>query len=90
MRNEIPLNRLYPLLAVNSKSGTFFQLLTNEEPFIFGKSGSMSHVYNLAGYIVTKSGKTLIFCIMNNNFNAPVKEARIESAKILKYIRDKY
>jgi D-alanyl-D-alanine carboxypeptidase/D-alanyl-D-alanine-endopeptidase (penicillin-binding protein 4) len=90
MKNEIPENKLYSLLAVNGKPGTLARVLKNEDPFIFGKSGSMSHVYNLAGYLKAGSGKTLVFCIMNNNFNISVMEARIESAKILRYIRNQY
>ena len=58
--------------------------------FIYAKSGSMSHVYNLSGYLVSRSGKILIFSMLNNNFIHPVSDARASSGKILEWIRERY
>lgn len=48
------------------------------QPYVFAKSGSMSGVYCLSGYIRTRKGRWLIFSFMNNHFigsNQPWKEA---------------
>ncbi|MBS0000191.1 MAG: D-alanyl-D-alanine carboxypeptidase [Cyclobacteriaceae bacterium] len=56
----------------------------------FGKTGSMSHVYNLSGYLVTGKGKWLIFSFMNNNFTKPSTEIRKEMTKILLAVKNRF
>ena len=60
------------------------------KPMILGKSGTMSGVYNLSGYIVTKSGHSLVYSFMNNNFDTPVRDVRQAITKILNYIAEHY
>ncbi|MBK9255818.1 MAG: D-alanyl-D-alanine carboxypeptidase [Saprospiraceae bacterium] len=60
------------------------------EQFIYAKSGSMSGVFNLSGYLYTKSGKPILFSFMNNNFNEPVLKVREEVERILKEVHEKY
>jgi len=90
IRDKIPPARLNLLLPDNSKSGALPPLTSESIPYIYGKSGSMTHVYNIAGFLTTRSGKMLMFCLMNNNFNTSVTDARIQSGEILKSIRNRY
>jgi serine-type D-Ala-D-Ala carboxypeptidase/endopeptidase (penicillin-binding protein 4) len=55
---------------------------------IVAKTGSMSHVYNLSGYLLTRRGKWLAFSFMNNNFTVPSSEIRREMVKVLLAVRD--
>ena len=87
---EISEEKLYSILANGGKSGTIRNMFKNEEnSYVFAKSGSLGGVYNLSGYIITKKGKTLLFSLMNNNFNKPTSEVRKEVEKILIQVRER-
>ncbi len=60
-------------LAVPGESGSLKKRLTKSDAQkrIFAKTGSMTGVNNLAGYIITQESDTLAFTIMISNFTAP-------------------
>jgi serine-type D-Ala-D-Ala carboxypeptidase/endopeptidase (penicillin-binding protein 4) len=51
-------------------TGTLSSFKAKEGDFIYAKSGSMSGVLCLSGYVYSKKGKWLTFSIMINNHNA--------------------
>jgi D-alanyl-D-alanine carboxypeptidase/D-alanyl-D-alanine-endopeptidase (penicillin-binding protein 4) len=61
-----------------------------EKPLIYAKSGSMSGVYNLSGYIISKNGRVLAYSFMNNNFDVAIRDVRSSINKILNYIVENY
>ncbi|WP_299754828.1 D-alanyl-D-alanine carboxypeptidase [uncultured Pontibacter sp.] len=87
---ERPQEELLPMLAVGGRPGTFRNIYKAEVPFVFGKSGTLSHVHNQSGFIITKSGKLLLFSFMNNNFKAPTADIRNEMVRIMTEVHDKY
>lgn len=87
---KIPRERLFKLLAVGGKSGTIKNWYKAEVPYIYGKTGSLSNNHCLSGFILTKSGKTLIFSMMSNNFVASSAELRRQMERILKNVYEKY
>ncbi len=87
---RIPRERLFGLLATGGKSGTIKNWYYGKEPYIFGKTGSLSNNHCLSGYLVTKKGKTLIFAFMNNNFTATVNDIRRNMENILRSIYESY
>lgn len=87
---EVPTERLLPLLATGGKNGTIRNWYKADKPFIYGKTGTLLNNHCLSGYLITRKGKKLIFSFMNNNFTASGTEVRKEMEKILFYIRDQY
>ena len=88
---EIPKERLFSLFPAGGVSGTLENWYPGQnEPYIFAKSGSLSNNYCLSGYLITKSGKTLIFSFMNNHFRSPSSEVKKRMQLIFEEIREKY
>jgi serine-type D-Ala-D-Ala carboxypeptidase/endopeptidase (penicillin-binding protein 4) len=86
----VPRERLFELLATGGKSGTIKKWYKADRPYIFGKTGTLSNNHALSGYLVTKSGKTLLFAFMNNNFVTPTSGVRTNMQEILYRIYDRY
>jgi D-alanyl-D-alanine carboxypeptidase/D-alanyl-D-alanine-endopeptidase (penicillin-binding protein 4) len=85
-----PRERLFPLLATGGVNGTVKNWYKADKPYLFGKTGSLSNVHCLSGYLVTRSGKTLIFSFMNNNFVSPTNTVRTNMQDLLKMIYERY
>ena len=87
---KVPQQRLFALLPAGGQSGTLRGMLKADKPFVFAKSGSMTGVYNLSGYLVTRKGKILIFSMMHNNFTQPISEMRQRTAQFLEQIHNQF
>jgi serine-type D-Ala-D-Ala carboxypeptidase/endopeptidase (penicillin-binding protein 4) len=88
----VPEERLFGMLATGGKSGTIRNWYNGEgdKPYIFGKTGTLRHNHCLSGYLVTRSGKTLIFSFMNSNFTSPLNDIRKNMQTILNLIYEHY
>lgn len=88
---EQPHERLFSLFPAGGVSGTLAEWYRGPDgkPFVFAKSGSMSGVQCLSGYLLTKSGKTLIFSFMHNNFVGSGKPWKQEMQRFLLRIRER-
>lgn len=71
-------------------SGTIKHWYDADQPYVFAKTGTLSNNHCLSGYIQTRSGRWLIFSIMNNNYTHPVTDVKLEMEKLLETIRDRY
>jgi D-alanyl-D-alanine carboxypeptidase/D-alanyl-D-alanine-endopeptidase (penicillin-binding protein 4) len=80
---KIPKDQLFNMLPESGKTGTLENAFNGLNGKIHAKTGSMSHVYNLSGYLETKTGKTLLFSFMNNNFNVSFSELKSEMERVL-------
>lgn len=91
MYKKIPQERLFQFFPIGGKSGTLRRWYPgNPEPYIYAKSGTLGNNYNLSGYLVTNSGKVLIFSYMNNHYlhtNNAIKE---QMQSTFEWLRDNY
>lgn len=70
--------------------GTLKDLYVSDEPFIYAKTGTLSNNHNLSGYLITKSGRKMIFSLMNNHYIEPTTVIKKEMERFLMQIRDAY
>ncbi len=91
MYTDIPHGQLFSYFPAGGTTGTLEDWYAgNPNPYIYAKSGSLGNVYCLSGYLLTKSGKTLIFSFMNNHFRQPTSEVKKQMELIFEEIRDSY
>jgi serine-type D-Ala-D-Ala carboxypeptidase/endopeptidase (penicillin-binding protein 4) len=85
MRKSPVSGEFFESLSVAGVSGTLRTMCVNTEAEgnIQAKSGTMSRVKSYAGYAETRSGRTLIFAIIVNNFDGPSVEVRKKIAVIM-------
>jgi D-alanyl-D-alanine carboxypeptidase/D-alanyl-D-alanine-endopeptidase (penicillin-binding protein 4) len=88
--NEYPKELILDIFPKGGVSGTLKNNFNAKTPYIVAKTGSMSNVYNLSGYLITKKGKWLVFSFMNNNFEVPTTDVKQEMEKILVDIHENY
>ncbi|MCR9099417.1 MAG: D-alanyl-D-alanine carboxypeptidase [bacterium] len=92
IRQEKPAAWRHSVFPAGGVSGTIESLYGNGqgEPYVFAKTGTLSNKHCLSGYLLTASGRELIFSFMHNNYvqgTAPVKK---EMQQVLEYIRDNF
>lgn len=91
MHTEFGEEHLFDMMAVGGVSGTIKKWYAGEgEPYVYAKTGTMSNKHCLSGYIKTKSGKTLIFSFMHNNYIGSSNPLKVEMQKVLERIREEY
>lgn len=84
---------LFHLLPAGGERGTiesWYAAKDGDSPYVFAKTGTLSNNHCLSGYVVTESGRTLLFSFMNNHYvtsSTVVKEAMNE---VLWYIHRNY
>jgi serine-type D-Ala-D-Ala carboxypeptidase/endopeptidase (penicillin-binding protein 4) len=84
--------RLRNLLPAGGVSGTLrFAYKTDQgKPFVWAKTGSLSHVHLQSGWLDTSKGRTFKFVFMNNNYVKPTAVVREEMVRIMTEIHEKY
>ena len=91
LREEIGEDRLFALLPAGGVSGTLKNWYgVEKEPYVFAKTGTLSNNHSLSGYLKTKSGKTLLFCIMVNHYAHSTSLVRESMGVMLEKIRKAY
>jgi len=87
MKDEFGLPRLKGILPTGG-TGTLASYYKRDSGYIYAKTGSLSGVVALSGYLITKKDRLLLFSVLINNNSDPAVRRKIE--KFLEGIREKY
>ncbi|WP_224482657.1 D-alanyl-D-alanine carboxypeptidase/D-alanyl-D-alanine-endopeptidase [Robertkochia aurantiaca] len=83
--------RLLQLFPAGGVSGTLKNYFKGDgAPYVYAKTGTLSNNYCLSGYLLTDSGKTLIFSFMNNHYMGSSIPVKKEMEPILYHIKKTY
>jgi serine-type D-Ala-D-Ala carboxypeptidase/endopeptidase (penicillin-binding protein 4) len=89
MKNEFGMERIKVIFPTGGE-GTISSYYKTESGYIYAKTGTLSGVVALSGYLVTKKNKELIFSVLVNNHQASATDVRRAVEKFLQYIRNQY
>ena len=89
MQNEFGVERLKVVLPTGG-SGTFKNYYVKDSGFIYAKTGSLSNVIALSGFLYTKKNKLIIFSVLVNGFQGSATKVRRSVEKFLEGIREEY
>ncbi|GGF26336.1 D-alanyl-D-alanine carboxypeptidase [Echinicola rosea] len=92
IKAEVPEEKIFAYFPSGGESGTIrsWYKSDDEHPYVYAKTGTLSGVHCLSGYLLTKSGKTLYFSFMHNNYVISSNELKKEMEKVLYLIYDRY
>jgi D-alanyl-D-alanine carboxypeptidase/D-alanyl-D-alanine-endopeptidase (penicillin-binding protein 4) len=89
MKNEFGMDRIKNILPTGG-TGTISSYYKADSNYIFVKTGTLSGVVALSGFLYTKKGKLLIFSTLVNNHQASATAVRRAVEKFIEGIREKY
>lgn len=89
MKNEFGMERIKKILPTGG-TGTLSSLYKKEAGYIFAKTGTLSGVVALSGYLYTKKNKLLIFSVLVNNHQASATAVRKAVEKFVTGLREEY
>lgn len=88
---KIPQERLFHLFPVGGKFGTIKDWYAGtNKPYVFAKTGTVGNNHNVSGYLLTNSGRVLVFSFMNNHFKKSNDEVRTQMQNTFEWLRDYY
>jgi D-alanyl-D-alanine carboxypeptidase/D-alanyl-D-alanine-endopeptidase (penicillin-binding protein 4) len=89
MKKEFGLVRMKGILPTGG-TGTLANYYKTDSSYIFAKTGSLTGVVALSGYLITKKGHLLIFSVLINNHTAGGTAIRKDIEKLIEMVRERY
>jgi len=89
IRNEFGIEKVKQIFPTATE-GTLRNYYGADSNFIYAKTGSMSGVVALSGYLYTRKNKLLLFSVLINNYAPSATGVRKAIEVFLKSVRNKY
>jgi D-alanyl-D-alanine carboxypeptidase/D-alanyl-D-alanine-endopeptidase (penicillin-binding protein 4) len=89
MKRDFGMERIKIILPTGGE-GTISSYYKAENGYIFAKTGTLSGVVALSGFLYTKKNKLLIFSVLVNNHHASATDVRKAVEKFLVGVRTKH
>jgi len=89
MQNEFGMDRIKAIFPTGNE-GTLQQYYTNASGAIYAKTGTLSGVVALSGFLYTKHNRLLQFSVLVNNHNGSASAVRRAVEKFIERVRDQY
>lgn len=89
MKNAFGMDRIKEIFPTGG-TGTLSNYYKKEKGYLFAKTGSLSGVLALSGFLYTKKNKLLIFSVIINNYIGGNTAARKKVEQFLEGVREKY
>ena len=89
MKNDFGMERIKNIFPTGNE-GTLVNYYVSERGYIFAKTGSLSGVIALSGFLYTKKNKLLIFSVLVNNHNSSGTKVRRAVERFIENLRDHY
>ncbi len=89
IKDEFGMERVKTIFPTGGR-GTLSAYYKDEAGYIFAKTGTLSGVLALSGFLYTKKNELLIFSFLVNNHNMSSTDVRRTVEKFIKSVREKY
>lgn len=89
MKNEFPFERIKTIFPTAGQ-GTLDSYPKTDSGYIFAKTGTLSGVVALSGFLYTRKNKLLIFSVLVNNHRTNATAVRRKIQGFLSFIRNTY
>ena len=89
LRNEFGWDRIRNILPTGGH-GTLTSYYLKDSGYIYAKTGTLSNNCALSGFLLTNSGKLVIFSILANHYQTGATPIRKATERFLEWIRKKY
>jgi D-alanyl-D-alanine carboxypeptidase/D-alanyl-D-alanine-endopeptidase (penicillin-binding protein 4) len=89
MKTDFGMDRIKNILPTGN-DGTLEGRFVADSNYIFAKTGTLSGVVSLSGFLYTKKNKLLIFSVLVNNHNSSASQIRKAVEKFVEGVRNKF
>lgn len=89
MKSDFGMERIKSILPTGNE-GTLSGRFVRDSNYIFAKTGSLSGVVSLSGFLYTKKNRLLIFSVLVNNHNSSANEIRRAEEKFIERVRERF
>ena len=89
MKNDFGMDRIKNILPTGG-TGTISNYYLQDSGYIYAKTGTLTGVVAISGFLYTRKNKLLIFSVLVNNHRSSATAIRKGIEKFIQNLRDKY